>query len=98
MSTRVILRPLAQAEFDSAANWYEQRRAGLGAAFTSAVRKVMTTIAATPDRYPAVYQDVREAAVSRYPYAVYYRIESNQVIVLAVFHTSRDPDVWHSRS
>ena len=98
MSTPVILRRLAQAEFDDAADWYESRRAGRGAAFTAAVRQVLAGIAATPDSHPEVYGDVREAGVPKYPYAVYYRIEPNQVTVLAVFHTSRDPAVWQSRA
>jgi len=37
MSLPVVFRRLARAEFDDAADWYEQRRAGLGAAFTAAV-------------------------------------------------------------
>lgn len=98
MSTPVILRRLAQAEFDDAADWYEQRRAGRGAAFTAAVRQVQAGISAAPDAHPEVYRDVREAAVPGYPYAIYYWIEPGQVTVLAVFHTSRDPTVWQSRA
>lgn len=97
MSLPVILRRLAQAEFDDAADWYEQRRAGRGAAFTAAVRQVLAEVAAAPEAHPLVYQDVREVLVPGYPYAVYYRIAPNQVTVLAVFHTSRDPGVWQSR-
>jgi len=37
MNPPVILRRLAQAEFDDAADWYEGQRAGRGAAFTAAV-------------------------------------------------------------
>jgi toxin ParE1/3/4 len=98
MSLPVILRRLAQAEFDDAADWYEARRAGRGAAFTAAVRQVLTTIASQPEAYPEVHGDVREAPVPGFPYAVYYRSESGQVTVLAVFHTSRDPGEWQRRA
>ena len=97
MSMPVILRRLARAEFDDAADWYEQRRAGRGAAFTVAVRRVLAGISDSPEAHPEVYGDVREAAVPGYPYVVYYRVESGQVTVLAVFHTSRDPAEWQSR-
>lgn len=97
MSTPIILRRLAQAEFDDAADWYDQR-AGRGAAFTAAVRRVLTDIAATPEAYPEVHADVREAGVTGYPFAVYYRVEPNQITVLAVYHTSRDPAGWQSRA
>jgi plasmid stabilization system protein ParE len=98
MSLPVILRRLAQAEFDDAADWYEQRRAGRGAAFTAAVRQVLSAIASQPDAHPQVHGDVREALVSGYPYAVYYRPELGQITVLAVFHTSRDPAEWQKRA
>ncbi|MBM3981042.1 MAG: hypothetical protein FJ304_12290 [Planctomycetes bacterium] len=41
---------------------------------------------------------MREAGVSGYPYAVYYRIAPAEVTVLAVFHTSRDPNESQSRA
>ena len=98
MSSPVIMRRLAQAEFDDAADWYENRRAGRGAAFTAAVRQILTAIGSQPDRYPEIYGDVREAPVSGFPYAIYYRSEPGQVTVLAVFHTSRDPADWQRRA
>ena len=98
MSLAIVFRRAARAEFDDAADWYEQRRAGLGAAFTGAVQRILDRIAAQPDFYPRVYLGVREALVSGYPYCVYYREESGRVLVLSVFHTARDPSVWQGRA
>lgn len=97
MSLPVILRPAAQAEFDGAAAWYEKQKPGLGLDFVAEVQAVIDAIAGQPSRYPAVSGDVREAAVNRFPYCVYYRVRSGRVIVIAVFHSSRDPGVWQSR-
>lgn len=97
MSIPIIFRRVARAEFDDAADWYEQRQAGLGAAFTAVVQRVLDQIAAQPDFYPQVCQDVREALVSTYPHCVYYREEPGQVVVLSVFHTARDPSIWQGR-
>jgi plasmid stabilization system protein ParE len=98
MSLPLVFRRLARAEFLDAADWYEQRRTGLGTAFTAAVQQVLDQIAAQPSFYPQVSQDVREALVSGYPYCVYYREEPGLVLVLAVFHTSRDPSIWQGRA
>jgi toxin ParE1/3/4 len=65
---------------------------------TAAVQRVLDQIAAQPDFYPQVYQDVREALVPGYPYCVYYREEPGQVVVLSVFHTARDPSIWQGRA
>jgi len=98
MNLPVILRRIARAEFDDAADWYESQRAGQGAEFTAAVRRVFRDVGAGPAAHPVVYGDVREALVSRYPYAIYYRPGPDQVTVLAVFHTSRDPEEWQRRA
>ena len=98
MTLPVILRRLAYAEFYDAADWYEARRAGRGSVFLAAVQQVLDAIGAKPESHPEVYGDVREALVSGFPYAVYYRIEPAQVTILAVFHTSRDPADWQRRA
>jgi toxin ParE1/3/4 len=98
MKLPVVFRQAARAEFDDAADWYEQRRAGLGASFTSAVQQVLSQISGQPELYPRVYRDIREALVSGYPYCIYYREEPGQVVVLSVFHTARDPRNWQGRA
>lgn len=98
MSWAIRLRRVAQAEYDDAADWYESHRRGLGLRFVAAVRQVLDALAAQPDRYPEIGPGVREAAVSGWPYCVYYQVPSDHVMVLAVFHTSRDPSVWQSRA
>ena len=97
MSLPVNFRPVARIEFDEAADWYELRRAGLGAAFTVAVRKVIDRIGEQPQFYAEVFEDIREALVDGFPYCVYYRVETAQISVLAVFHTARDPSQWQKR-
>lgn len=98
MTLPVVLRPAAQVEYDAAGDWYEARRPGLGAAFTAAVQTVLDRIAAQPDFYAVTWNGVREGLVSGFPYRVCYREETDQVVVLAIFHTARDPLVWQSRA
>jgi plasmid stabilization system protein ParE len=98
MSLRVVFRGAAQIELIEAAEWYEERRKGRGAKFIAAIRKVLHQIAAEPEFYAKVFEDVRWAPVSKYPYCVYYRVESEQLLVLSIFHTSRDPEAWQNRA
>jgi toxin ParE1/3/4 len=97
MSLPLTFRPAAQAEFDAAAGWYESQRPGLGDDFVAEVQEVLDTIANHPEGYPVADGDVREAPVSRFPYCVYYRVKPDRVVVIAVFHTSRDPSIWQGR-
>ena len=97
MTTPVLFRRLARTEFDEASDWYERRQPGRGATFTTAVRRVLARIAASPDSFPEAHPDVREALVTGYPYVVYFQISPDRVNVVAVYHTSRDPSAWQSR-
>jgi toxin ParE1/3/4 len=97
MSLPIRLLPGAKAEFDAAADWYEQQRAGLGVDFVARVREVLDRIAANPQLHAAVYNDVRKAVVKRFPYVVIYREDAGEVVVIAVFHTARDPAIWQFR-
>ncbi len=94
MSTPVVFRQAARTEFDEAADWYELRQAGLGAAFIVQVQQILDKIAAQPSFYPRVTpRGVREALVSGFPYCVYYRDEPDRVVVISVFHTARNPAI-----
>jgi plasmid stabilization system protein ParE len=98
MSLPVRLRRAAQTEYDAAADWYEARRRGLGRRFVTALGDIFATIGRQPDRFPEVWPEVREAALTGWPYCVYYQVNSDHVMVIAVFHTARDPSVWQSRA
>lgn len=98
MNSPIVFRRAARAEYDDAADWYEARSPGLGAAFTAAVRVILDRIAAQPAYYATVLDTIREALVPGYPFCVYYREETGRVLVLSVFHTSRDPAVWQARA
>jgi plasmid stabilization system protein ParE len=97
MSLPIRLLPEARDEFDAAVDWYEQQRPGLGSAFLDPVRDVFGRIAANPQLHGIVYQDVRKAVVRKFPYVVLYKEEAGEVIVIAVFHSKRDPTIWQGR-
>lgn len=98
MSLPLEFHPAVRGEVDSAYRWYEQRRSGLGRDFLDAVEWVLAEIAANPARYGFADRDVREGALTRFPYAVYYRVLPDRIRVLAVYHTARDPAGWRSRA
>jgi len=47
--------------------------------------------------YPKRYRDNRRAALRRFPYLIWYRVEDESVIVLALVHASRDPRLTRER-
>ncbi|MCX7111355.1 MAG: type II toxin-antitoxin system RelE/ParE family toxin [Proteobacteria bacterium] len=98
MNLPIRLLPEAKAEFDAAADWYEQQRRGLGLDFVTRIREVFKRLAVNPKLYAMVYRDVRQAIVTRFPYVVLYREEPGGILVISVFHTAQDPTPWKTRA
>jgi len=97
VSVPVLFREAARAEFDEAYDWNESQRLGSGVIFADRVQRVLDQIGRAPETFAAVFQDVRRAVVPKYPYTSLYTIETDRVVVLAVFHGKRDPRIWQSR-
>lgn len=97
MRPPIRLLPEARAEFDQAADWYEDRRPGLGGTFVAGVRAALDRIAADPARHAVIYRDIRKSPVPKFPYIILYREEPGAILVVSVFHTSRNPSIWKAR-
>ena len=98
MALRFIVRPLAEADLEQAANWYDEEQAGLGSRFLSDVDQVFERIRERPQQFPAVSGDIRRALLHTFPYAVYFRETDETIRVLAVLHLRRKRGLWQVRS
>lgn len=98
MKLKIKFRTIAEAEFLNAVAYYENKEPGLGEDFELKVRTVLQTIVEQPKRYPIEIRDIREAKTPRFPYCIYYQIKEPWIVVLSVFHQSRDPKEWQSRA
>jgi len=45
-----------------------------------------------PLQFAIVRADIRRVVANRFPYNVYFRAEDHRIVVLAVFHDSKDPE------
>ena len=92
-----IVRPAAAVDIDDAFLWYERQRPGLGQDFLSAAQTVIDAVAEHPLRCAVVLRNTRRALLRRFPYAIYYRVYEDIVVVVACMHGRRDPRRWRSR-
>ena len=88
---RVLIRAAAAADIDEAYLWYENRRIGLGEEFLREVDAVRERILRSPDTFPVMHRQTRRVLLRRFPYAMYYRLDGDLVIVVACMHGRRDP-------
>ena len=97
MNLRLVLRRAAQAEFDEAADWYEQQQTNLGREFVAKVQATFDRIQQRPRQFPVVFEETRQAIIERFPYSVIFQAEPKRIVVLAVFHHRRNPAAWKRR-
>ena len=88
------LRPEAAEDLRSVCDWYGSQKPGLGLEFLVDVELVFDRLREFPEIYPIGHDNARQAILRRFPYVVYYFFEQDRIEVLAVFHTSREPDSW----
>lgn len=98
MSLKLIINPEAEADLSEARRWYEEKRAGLGDRFLMSVEAVFDRICRHPELHAIVYRDLRMALVRRFPYAVIYRVDDDQITVIAVYHARRNQRGWQLRA
>jgi toxin ParE1/3/4 len=97
MTPTVVFRPAAEHELLEAERWFADRQVDLAQRFRDAVDATLSRIREFPLAFPAVHHDKRRAIVAGFPYALYFRLINDQVVVAAVVHAHRDPAVWRSR-
>ena len=97
MRFRPSFRRAARLEYDEAASWYEGQRSGLGAEFVAEIERALQQACEMPQRFPQMLADVRCVRVRRFPYSIFFRIRSDRLIVLSVFHARRAPGIWRER-
>ena len=94
---RLVSEPRVDLDVAAAFEWYENERAGLGHEFLDELRATYDRVADGPLKYQHLRSGIRRALVRRFPYGVYFAVEDDVIVVLAVLHASRDPAEWQRR-
>ncbi|MEN8150988.1 MAG: type II toxin-antitoxin system RelE/ParE family toxin [Planctomycetota bacterium] len=93
----IEVRPEARAELHEAFAWYEEKQAGLGQQFLTAVDATISRIRRQPGSFPLIQVGTRKALLRRFPYAVLFEVEDVRITVIAVYHGRRKPHGWSDR-
>lgn len=92
----------AREELARAAEWYEERRPGLGADLLAEVKRALGILVSFPFSSPlwpdlAVHLEVRRCVLRRFPYSIAYLVHLDTLVILAVAHEHREPSYWLDR-
>jgi plasmid stabilization system protein ParE len=90
-------QPEADEEFREAARYYESEAPGVGLAFVVEVHKAVADLAGFPLTAQIVRGSIRKRVLPHFPYYIFYSIEPDKIVIIAVAHQRRRPNYWLSR-
>jgi toxin ParE1/3/4 len=94
---RVRLKSPADLDYLQALQWDEERQPGLSLEFDAELLSLFERITQNPELFQKETDLVRKARMPRFKYRIYFRVEGNEIGVLAIWHPSRNPDTLRRR-
>ena len=94
----VIFHPDVVFEVKASYDWYQSQASGLGDDLMRELETACQTISELPDTWPRFNKNYRRFLLSKFPYPVIYRNDTDTIFVVAVMHNSRKPGYWKNRS
>jgi len=89
--------PEAETELAEARLWYGLQRDGLDVELMQRIDETLQRISNAPRTFPRVHRRLRRAIVKQFPFAIFYEVTRDEILVFAVFHSRRDPKQLTSR-
>jgi plasmid stabilization system protein ParE len=89
--------PDAEEEFLESSRYYESEAPGVGVAFIVEVHRAVSAIVALPRSAPKVRGSIRKKILNHFPHNIFYSIEKDLIVIVAVAHHRRRPLYWNSR-
>ena len=88
----------AELEMYAAARYYELQAPGLGLDFLEKIELALKDIANSPERWPVMSDNVRRRLIHHFPFALLYKVDPDEIIIVAVMHQKRHPAYWLPRN
>lgn len=95
----IIFTEEADRDLADASAWFDVHSGIGGAGFVAMIYEVVENISETPYAAPAwsYAPEFRAWTLRRLAYRVIYEVRDQQIRIIAIAHTSRDPEHWIDR-
>ena len=97
MSVPVVYQTAAQRDVEKAYRWYRKKSPASADRFLAQLEVFIARIGKMPEMYAIVRQQARLAPLRQFPYIVCYRVLTDRIEILAVYHGRRKASVWRKR-
>lgn len=87
----------ADLELDEAVRYYDHQLPGLGYRFFQETAAAVERVLFMPEAWPRVGERTLRCMLKGFPYALFYILEKDEVLIAAVAHLHRDPEHYRDR-
>src|SRR6056297_1460169 len=85
----------AEGDIRDAFLWYEEQKPGLDKTFEIHISRALDRIKENPLKNQLRYRSIRVFFLKKFPYGIHYYVSDSHILIVAVFHTSRDRENWN---
>ncbi|MCF6271207.1 MAG: type II toxin-antitoxin system RelE/ParE family toxin [Melioribacteraceae bacterium] len=94
---KLSFRPSASNDVQEIVNYYDKLEIRLTDVFLKELEDTLKHINSMPESCQKKLGDIRVSYLKRFKFGIYFKIYKKTIVVIAVLHTSRDPQIWQSR-
>ncbi|MFV8344987.1 MULTISPECIES: type II toxin-antitoxin system RelE/ParE family toxin [Flavobacterium] len=98
MKYKIVIVEEAKLDFKTTLDWYKSIQPKLGERFTKSFRESLKIIKLNPLLFQIRYDNTRVALIENFPYLIHFNSYNNKIVIKAIFHTSRNTEIWIERN
>lgn len=87
----------AEIDFDKSFHFYFVESSKVAESFLKQINKSLSEIKQRPFSFPLIFNNIRKYTVKKFPFLIYYQITNKTIRIIALFHSSRNPQIWNDR-
>ena len=90
-------RPAALEEYEESTLYYATISPLVDRRFVSEIEAAIHRMRQHPKAWTIIEDDTRRCLVKRFPFGIYFCLEADHILIVAVMHLSRMPGYWNDR-
>ncbi|MBI9039714.1 MAG: type II toxin-antitoxin system RelE/ParE family toxin [Bacteroidales bacterium] len=96
---KVIISDSAKEDIKENARWYNKQQKGLGNRFIQNIKECIKIIQLKPESFQIRYKNMRAGIPDKFPYLIIYNVnkDNKTISIIAVFHSSKNPEKCKSK-
>ena len=87
----------AELDFDNSFHYYLEESSKVADSFLKQINKSLSEIKQRPLSFPVIFNNIRKYTVKKFPFVIYYQTTNTAIRISALFHSSRNPQIWNDR-